>query len=46
MVDFDYEKFNSVTHCHVCEKPFAPDECAIIAIDSIQMFRPFELLKL
>jgi len=26
MVDFDYEKFNSATHCHVCEKSFAPDD--------------------
>jgi len=22
MVDFDNEKFNSATHCHVCDKPF------------------------
>jgi len=29
MVDFDYEKFNSVTHCHVCEKPFAPDDTRV-----------------
>jgi len=21
----DLEKFNNATHCHVCEKPFAPD---------------------
>jgi len=26
MVDFDYEKFNNATHCHVCEQPFAPDD--------------------
>jgi len=25
MVDFDYEKFNSTTHCHVCEKPLPDD---------------------
>jgi len=29
MVDFDYEKFNSTTHCHVCEKPFAPDDTLV-----------------
>jgi hypothetical protein len=22
----DWEKFNSATHCHVCENPFAPDD--------------------
>ncbi|KYN22653.1 hypothetical protein ALC57_04943 [Trachymyrmex cornetzi] len=29
MVDFtrdDWEKFNSASHCHVCEKPFTPDD--------------------
>jgi len=26
VVDFDYEKYNSAIHCHVCEKPFAPDD--------------------
>ncbi|KYM99340.1 hypothetical protein ALC62_09925 [Cyphomyrmex costatus] len=29
MVDFtrdDWQKFNSATHCHVCEKPFAKDD--------------------
>ncbi|KYN22673.1 hypothetical protein ALC57_04921, partial [Trachymyrmex cornetzi] len=29
MADFtrdDWEKFNSVSHCHVCEKPFIPDD--------------------
>jgi len=26
MVDFDYEKFNNTTHCHVCEQSFAPDD--------------------
>jgi len=26
MVDFEYEKFNIVTHCHVGEKPFASDD--------------------
>ncbi|KYN15203.1 hypothetical protein ALC57_12578, partial [Trachymyrmex cornetzi] len=29
MADFtfdDWEKFNSVSHCHVCEKPFTPDD--------------------
>jgi len=25
----DYEKFNSATHCHICEKPFAPDETPV-----------------
>jgi len=32
MVDFtrdDWEKFNSATHCHVCEKPFAPDDTRV-----------------
>jgi len=29
MVDFDYEKFNSTTHCHVCEKSFAPDDTRV-----------------
>ncbi|KYN07670.1 PREDICTED: uncharacterized protein LOC108779646 [Cyphomyrmex costatus] len=22
----DWRKFNSATHCHICEKPFAPDD--------------------
>jgi len=26
MIDFDYEKFNNATHCHVCKQPFAPDD--------------------
>jgi len=25
----DLEKFNNATHCHVCEKPFAPDDTRI-----------------
>jgi len=29
MVNFDYEKFNSVTHCHVCEKLFSPDDTRV-----------------
>jgi len=29
MVNFDYEKFNSATHCHICEKPFAPDDTRV-----------------
>ncbi|XP_011869853.1 PREDICTED: uncharacterized protein LOC105563134, partial [Vollenhovia emeryi] len=24
-----YEKFNSTTHCHICEKPFAPDDTRV-----------------
>jgi len=23
------EKFNSATHCHICEKPFAPDDTRV-----------------
>jgi len=23
------EKFNNATHCHICEKPFAPDDTRI-----------------
>ncbi|XP_077278612.1 uncharacterized protein LOC143906406 [Temnothorax americanus] len=32
MVDLtrdEWEKFNSATHCHVCEKPFAPDDTRV-----------------
>jgi len=29
MVDFDYEKFNSATHCHVYKKSFAPDDTRV-----------------
>jgi len=29
MVDFDYKKFNSATHCHVCEIPFASDDTRV-----------------
>jgi len=29
MVDFDYEKFNNATYCHVCEKPFAPNDTQV-----------------
>ena len=32
MADFtqdDWEKFNSAAHCHVCEKPFAPDDTRV-----------------
>ncbi|KYQ47054.1 hypothetical protein ALC60_13929, partial [Trachymyrmex zeteki] len=32
MVDFtrdDWEKFNSASHCHVCEKPFTPDDTRV-----------------
>jgi len=25
----DLEKFNSATHCHVCEKPFATDDTRV-----------------
>ncbi|XP_071628361.1 uncharacterized protein [Temnothorax longispinosus] len=25
----EWEKFNSATHCHVCEKPFAPDDTRV-----------------
>jgi len=25
----DLEKFNSATHCHVCEKPFMPDDMRV-----------------
>jgi len=25
----DLEKFNNATHCHVCEKPFAPDDTRV-----------------
>jgi len=25
----DLEKFNSATHCHMCEKPFAPDDTLV-----------------
>jgi len=23
------EKFNNATHCHICEKPFAPDDTRV-----------------
>jgi len=29
IVDFNYEKFNSATYCHVCKKPFAPDDTRV-----------------
>ncbi|KYN21790.1 hypothetical protein ALC57_05831, partial [Trachymyrmex cornetzi] len=31
MADFtrDWEKFNSASHCHVCEKPFTPDDTRV-----------------
>ncbi|KYN14562.1 hypothetical protein ALC57_13224 [Trachymyrmex cornetzi] len=32
MADFtrdDWEKFNSASHCHVCEKPFTPDDTQV-----------------
>ena len=25
----DWQKFNSAKHCHVCEKPFAPDDTRV-----------------
>ncbi|KAL6417020.1 hypothetical protein ACFW04_011690 [Cataglyphis niger] len=25
----EWEKFNSATHCHICEKPFAPDDTGV-----------------
>jgi len=35
MVDFNCEKFNSTTHCHVCEKQFTPDKKCKYAISAI-----------
>jgi len=25
----DWEKFNNATHCHMCKKPFAPDDTRV-----------------
>jgi len=40
------EKFNSSTHCHICEKPFAPDDASTRSLSfdrAIQRFRAFKL---
>jgi len=38
------EKFNNATHCHVCEKPFVPDDTRSLPFDpAIQRFNAFKL---
>jgi len=38
------EKFNNAVHCHICEKPFAPNDTRSLSFDrAIQRFRAFKL---
>jgi len=40
----DLEKLNNTTHCHVCKKPFAPDDTRSLSFDwAIQKDRAFKL---